>query len=186
MLKRLADAQPDAVQQLKHQYRMHPEICKLASDAIYDGKLVPAIQVPVLKLPGFPKTLNSQTFGNACHWLKRVLNPFRPVVFANTDDISASTGHNDTTGATGTSVNDKTISSLERSASRETGGAMVNDTEATLVRLSVHGLIATGMSPSSIGIICPFRAQVCCILSDINPTSLLALIYLLTSPDCDC
>ena len=39
MLKRLAEAHPSAVVQLNHQYRMHKEICSLASNAIYNGKL---------------------------------------------------------------------------------------------------------------------------------------------------
>ena len=38
MLKRLAEAHPGAVVQLKLQYRMHKEICSLASRAIYNGK----------------------------------------------------------------------------------------------------------------------------------------------------
>jgi superfamily I DNA and/or RNA helicase len=37
MLKRLAEAHPSSVSQLKIQYRMHEDICALASKAIYNG-----------------------------------------------------------------------------------------------------------------------------------------------------
>lgn len=160
MLKRLAEAHPSAVQQLTLQYRMHPEICKLASDAIYDGKLVPAVQVPRLQLPNFPKALDAKSFERTCPWLKRVLNPFRPVVFANTDAIVKDPSNERVDVPNGPPANDKMIVPLERTVSREAGGSMVNDAEATLVSLFVHGLVAAGLSPSSIGVICPFRAQV--------------------------
>lgn len=40
MLKRLAEAHPNAVAQLTLQYRMHHEICSIASQAIYNGRMI--------------------------------------------------------------------------------------------------------------------------------------------------
>lgn len=181
MLKRLAEAHPGAVVQLKQQYRMHTEICSLASNAIYNGKiglqfcgfccgvssekishfstlsilcllgyLVNGVEVPRLQLQNYPKALSSQQFGSSSRWVQKVVNPFRPVVFVDTDGI----------GNTDTSLSVEKqgdIVALERTASRQTGGNMVNETEATLVARIVEALIAVGVSPPSIGVICPFN-----------------------------
>jgi DNA replication ATP-dependent helicase Dna2 len=163
MLKRLAEAHPESVVQLKHQYRMHSQICRLSSDAIYDGKLKTAINDSVLNLPGFPSALTDQVFGNARPWIERVIDPERPVVFANTDGITQTppTATSPVPKMRDTDANgSRLILPLERTASRQLGGNMVNDTEARLVRLLVQGLVATGLPISDIGIICPFRAQV--------------------------
>lgn len=49
---------------------------------------------------------------------------------------------------------------LERAASRQAGGNTVNDTEAMLVSRIVEALVSVGLSPASIGVICPFNAQI--------------------------
>ena len=82
------------------------------------------------------------------------MNPFRPVVFVDTDEI----GQSDDDMAL---ENSGDIVPLERAASRQAGGNMVNDTEAMLVSRIVEALVSVGLSPSSIGVICPFNAQVC-------------------------
>mgnify|MGYP003863544069 CR=1 FL=1 len=71
------------------------------------------------------------------------------MVFASTDQIN--------NGVTKESADG--IVPLERTASTRAGN-MVNDTEAILVRRIVGALVAGGMPPSSIGVICPFNAQV--------------------------
>ena len=78
------------------------------------------------------------------------MNPFRPVVFVDTDGI----GSTDTNLLSEKQGN---IVGLESAASRQTGGNMVNATEAILVSRIVEALIAVGLSPSSIGVICPFN-----------------------------
>ena len=97
-----------------------------------------------LDLPRFPRALSST--GNSCNWLKAVLNPYRPMLFADTDEILPKKG--------------ECIQALERAAARGPGGNVVNDTEATLVNLIVQGLVTCGLHPSAIGVICPFNAQV--------------------------
>ena len=149
MLKRLAEAHPECVAQLTLQYRMHEEICALSSAAIYNNTLKCATQIPRLDLPGFPRALSS--FGKTSQWMKAVLNPYRPMLFADTDRITSSVR---------AGREQEGLEPLERTASRHAGGNMVNDTEAALVSLIVQGLVSCGMAPSSIGVICPFNAQV--------------------------
>jgi len=72
MLKRLAEAQPNAVVQLKLQYRMHKEICALASKAIYDGKL----GLYFLHLPTVPLFADLSLFSHFCQATSSMLLMF--------------------------------------------------------------------------------------------------------------
>ena len=116
------------------------------------GYLVNGVEVPRLQLQKFPKALSSQEFGNSSRWVQKVVNPFRPVVFVDTDGM----------GQRDTDILDKqdNIVPLERAASRQAGGNTVNDTEAMLVSRIVEALVSVGLSPTAIGIICPFNAQI--------------------------
>lgn len=118
------------------------------------GQLKCAVDIPLLSLPAFPKALNATAMAKNGHWIKNVLNPFRPVVFADTDGIK-NNEFCDTPGEL------DAISPLEHTVSRQARGTVVNDTEAALVREIVKGLVIVGVPPSSIGVICPFNAQVC-------------------------
>lgn len=144
MMKRLADAFPNAVAQLTLQYRMHGDICQLCNIVVYEGKLLCGnehIMNHKLHLPSFPMNLRSLFLGSkGCGWLLPVLNPNRTVVFVNTDDIGV--GYHETIGR-----------------SRD-GGGCLNDTEAKLTRLIVHGFFLCGLEMKAIGVICPYRSQV--------------------------
>jgi DNA replication ATP-dependent helicase Dna2 len=145
MLKHLAEGQPSAVTQLKKQFRMNEEICHLSNDIVYDGALVCAnddVRSRRLELLGYPE--NVDTLSNA--WLGVALNPAMPVVFLDTD-------------APNTAGNQSPFRPLERKMGSSAGGSIVNDTEASLVRVVVDCLLKCGMKASSIGVICPFRAQ---------------------------
>jgi superfamily I DNA and/or RNA helicase len=105
--------------------------------------------VPLLELPAFPNAL-----ARSAPWIRNAINPFRPVVFADTDKIVTVERPQE----------QDAIDPLERTGSRETGGSMVNDTEARLVHVLLQGLVDSGVSPSSIGVICPFNSQVCALV----------------------
>lgn len=150
MLKRLADKHPDSVAQLTYQYRMHEEICQLSNDIVYKGKLKCAndtVAKRKLTLGKFPHGLGFGVDQN--HWLYSAIDPSLPVVFLSTDRIKLSSA---------SQVNDS-VHSLERSAGRRAGGSIINDTEASLVKNTITALVACGLDPSSVGVICPFRAQ---------------------------
>lgn len=147
MLKRLAEAHPESMVQLTYQYRMHEDICQLSNDLVYGGRLKCAneeVRRQQLQLPVLQQNLPQP------EWLTIATDPTRPVVFLNTDSIHA------------TSSEGKVIPevALERTSGRGKGGSIVNDVEANLVRLVVQNLISRGLPPSSIGVVCPFRAQV--------------------------
>jgi len=170
MLKRLAEAHESSVAQLTFQYRMHEDICQLSNDIIYKGKLKcgnDAVRRRRLQLSGFPENIPSINQGGPTNssWLHRVVDPDSPVIFVNTDKI----------GSAGTSdAIEQSIKPLERSSGGGTRGCTVNDTEAGLVRDIVGGLVACGLDASSIGVICPFRAQVRTSLAFGAPLSILS------------
>ena len=153
MLKRLADAFPDAVAKLTLQYRMHEDICHLCNLVVYKGRLKCAnddVSSKKLLLPSFPRVLRNMIRDNSTvglGWLLPVLNPVKPVVFINTDLIGS-----DSNGA---------FIGLEISQgkSRE-GGGIINKEEAELTSLIVNGLQICGLEAKSIGVICPYRSQV--------------------------
>jgi DNA replication ATP-dependent helicase Dna2 len=153
MLKRLAEQHPFSVAQLTYQYRMHEDICQLSNDIVYKGRLKCAdvtVAHRILSLSGFPENLPSVVRADSRPWLKQAIDPSSAVVFLNTDTIEGASPHHDSPG---------TFSPLERSNGRKVGGSIVNDAEASLVRICVGGLLACGLDASSIGVICPFRAQ---------------------------
>lgn len=163
MLKRLAERFPDSIAQLTYQYRMHEDICRISSEAVYGGKLKcgnEAVRKRRLDLPGFPKSLPRAVSKNVYHWLLGTINPNKSVVFVDTDNIKklpvAKTGPPSDPGL----PKQEGIDALEGTIGGRAGGSVVNETEAALVRYIVSGLIATGLPPSSIGVVCPFRAQV--------------------------
>lgn len=151
MLKRLADAHPDAIAQLTLQYRMHGDICSLCNLVVYDGKLKCAnddVRSKKLLLPNFPRSLRSicVTSNSGLGWLLPVINPVKPVIFVNTDNI-------------GNIAN--SFHGLETSQGRaQDNGGTMNETEAKLIQLVVHGLQLCGLNSKSIGVISPYRSQV--------------------------
>jgi len=96
-------------------------------------------------------------------WLPRIIDPSRPVVFVDTDELRPQTPSNNSLAAEASSMCDKAPSSsfrgLERTLGNRNNGNIVNGTEVALVRCIVHGLLECGLRPSAIGVISPFRAQ---------------------------
>jgi DNA replication ATP-dependent helicase Dna2 len=153
MLKHLADKHSDSVAQLTYQYRMHQDICQLSNDLVYNGKLKCAndeVRWRSLELNGFPENIPSINRAAPGEWLIRAIDPSNPVIFVNTDKMGTAT---DTDEA-------DSIIAHERTSGGGNHGNIVNDVEAEVVRLLVGGLLGCGLDVSSIGVICPFRAQV--------------------------
>ena len=148
MLKRLADEHPNAVAQLTLQYRMHEDICLLPNLLVYKGGLKCAnddVKTKKLHLNSFPRSLKTIIKPNnkGLGWLLPVLNPNKPVVFVNTDNIG------------------QDLEFCGKGGSRSSSRGLVNDTEVELSRFVVNGLLVCGLPPSSVAIISPYRAQVC-------------------------
>lgn len=159
MLMRLAQKHPESVAALTYQYRMNESICKLSSYLIYGGKLKcgnAEVAHQKLQLDAFPSKLppTSSTRKGYWPWLRMTIDPEKPVIFVDTDNVkrsprSSSEGP-DQTG----------VEWLEEKSGGRSGGNVQNPTEAILVRYIVAGLISSGISAGSIGVISPFRAQV--------------------------
>jgi DNA replication ATP-dependent helicase Dna2 len=149
MLKRLAEAHPTAVAMLSYQYRMNREICTLSNEVAYGGALKCADESVAhrkLDLPGFPENVS---VADPPTWLLRALDPDYPVIFVDTDTRRSR-------------AIDGTLASLERTSGRNGGGSIVNDIEVEIVQTVVKSMISCGLEAASIGLICPFRAQVRC------------------------
>lgn len=142
MLKRLAEAHPDHVAQLTYQYRMAEDICQLSNDIVYGGKLKCATAQVAnrrLELQGFPENATPGIFTHA-------VDPTNTVVFLDTD----------------TRLENKReeIQYFESINDRRAGGSLVNETEAAIVEQVIQSLLACGVPATSIGIVCPFTAQI--------------------------
>ncbi|MGK3734044.1 MAG: DNA replication ATP-dependent helicase Dna2 [Bacillariaceae sp.] len=164
VLKRLADSHPHAIAQLTMQYRMNEAICQISSEATYGGLLKCGndnVKLQLLQLPAYPTLLPTPVNFNqnqpCFSWLRSVIDPQRPVIFVDTDNIRTglllppySNPSSDST------AQDSKFEALEGRA----GGSIVNRTEATLVRYIVKALHLCGHELSDIGVISPFRAQI--------------------------
>jgi DNA replication ATP-dependent helicase Dna2 len=159
MMKRLADNYPESVAQLTYQYRMHEDICRLSSKAVYDGKMKcgnEKVRLQRLDLPSYPDGLPSPLPGAKYNWLVPVINPVRSVAFVDTDQLRK---HPEAKENVSNRGNDSLSEPLEGKVGGRAGGNVVNTTEAVLARCLIEGLVSAGMSPRDIGLICPFRAQ---------------------------
>jgi DNA replication ATP-dependent helicase Dna2 len=147
MLKELAEKYPESIAQLTYQYRMHADICQLSNDLAYGGKLKCAnneVAYKRLELNGSGKESDRILRLASSLWLTQTLDPRCAVKFLDTDSIRN---------------NKAEFDSLEHTADSRVGGSIINQTEAEIVCAIVDEIIALGVSPTCIGIICPFKAQ---------------------------
>ena len=140
LLKRLAEKHPSSVSQLTLQYRMAKNICELSNDIIYGGLLQCANDLVATRKLTFPRRVESAGWPE---WVTKAMDPDSAVMFVDTDSPGNHNGGR---------------RYLERKTCK--GGAVVNDTEATVVRILVERLVSTGVNADSIGVICPYRAQI--------------------------
>ena len=153
MLSRLAEQHPSAIAPLTMQYRMTEEICSVSSEAFYDGKMKCGndnVKNQRLILPGFPSGQDFSS-GGSTPWLRSVIDPQKPVVFVDTDQIK-------TRARLETKQDD--FEPLEGKVGGRTGGSIVNATESVLVSSILDGLIQGGVDAAEVGVISPFRAQI--------------------------
>lgn len=144
-MKHLAESHPESIAPLTYQYRMHNDICELSSRFIYDGKMKcgnEKVARSTLQLQGFFDSNHLKLPINA--WRKLAADPSLPLVFLDTDTIFV----------------DKQADA-ESSSGKARGSPIINETEVKVVRQVVDDLVSCGLPPSSIGVISPFRAQVC-------------------------
>ncbi|XP_057980952.1 DNA replication ATP-dependent helicase/nuclease JHS1 [Malania oleifera] len=124
---RLSEAHPNAISALQSQYRMCQGIMELSNALIYGNRLrcgSPEIENAKLKFSG--SSSNSL-------WLKKVLDPRRPVIFINTDKLPAFEAKEH-----------KTVN---------------NPIEACIVAEITKDLVSSGIEGEDIGIITPYNSQ---------------------------
>lgn len=120
---------------------MNEEICLLSNDLVYGGALKcgnESVRDQKVDLSGYPENIEQG-------WLRDLLDPDKPVVFLNTDG--------------------KNVAEFQP-LERKQAGKIVNDAEVKVVQDIVNGLMTCGIGADSVGVICPFRAQVshwCCL-----------------------
>ncbi|KAL7558601.1 hypothetical protein ACA910_001301 [Epithemia clementina (nom. ined.)] len=142
MLKRLAENHPSSVSRLTLQYRMAESICQLSNDIIYGGILRCANESVAKRRLSISTKIGRESWDS---WIRKATEPGIPAVFVDTDNR-------------GSKSNEGSGESLERKVSR--GGAVVNDTESSVVKTLVHKFACLGVDVASIGVICPYRAQI--------------------------
>ncbi|KAJ2963613.1 hypothetical protein NQZ79_g1441 [Umbelopsis isabellina] len=172
LFKLLSEAHPSSVVYLEHQYRMNKEIMTLSNHLIYDGRLkcgTEAVAHMTLDIPAFSagsKGLHVFTKKNAQHghaicsgsscWLEEVIDPKRPVLFIDTDQIPAeesrlsATVINNTKEATLVhQVNITYIQNMLNACRSFTQGSFQ----------TVEMLLSMGVSETKVGVITPYRSQ---------------------------
>jgi len=161
LLKKLAEEHPHAIAPLTMQYRMNEAICNISSESMYGGRMKcgdEKVKSQLLYLPAFPSLLPNPVKQESSDWLRATVNPERPVIFVDTDNIRTNLSGG---GGFSESNNRKVeFEALEGKIGGKGGGSIINRTEAVLVRYVVGALQSCGHDLSEIGVISPFRAQI--------------------------
>ncbi|KAG6615752.1 DNA2-like helicase [Phytophthora cinnamomi] len=143
LFRRLAEAHPEATQQLSYQYRMNRDIMLLANRLVYGDKL----KCGSFKVASNHLKLNWQrqnTIGQKLLWPIQVLTNNHGVMFLDTDSMGEPTA--ESSSSVQTSSNGRRI--------------MENIVEAQVVAGLVELLVLGSMPPDEIAVISPFRSQV--------------------------
>ncbi|CAG8477198.1 11131_t:CDS:2 [Funneliformis caledonium] len=142
LFKMFTEIHPNAVANLRYQYRMNEEIMNLSNSIIYDSNMLSGSTITAqtrLCIPRWNEGFLSQFHDPeyyCCHescWLKDVIDPERPLIMIDTDNL----------------LTKEFVSN----------GKYQNDMEVILVEHSVKALLAGGVPAKEIGIITPFRSQ---------------------------
>ncbi|KAE9194668.1 hypothetical protein PF002_g23532 [Phytophthora fragariae] len=143
LFRRLAEAHPEATQQLSYQYRMNRDIMLLANRLVYGDKLKCGsfkVASNHLKL----KWQRQNTIGQKLLWPIQVLTNNHGVMFLDTDTMGGSTAESSGTAQMGN--NGRRL--------------MENIVEAQVVAGMVELLVLGSMPAEEIAVISPFRSQV--------------------------
>eukprot|EP00117_Sycon_ciliatum_P000022 scpid12991/ scgid5261/ DNA2-like helicase; DNA replication ATP-dependent helicase-like homolog len=135
LFRRLAEAHPAAVTNLRHQYRMHKDLMLLSNTLVYSHRLkcgTDQVASSLLRLPNWTQLSSHQTDPTAA-WLLKTLSPEQPVVFLNTDQVP------------GTEQN--------------LPGLVYNEVEAALVGVILKSLLKAGLPAADVGVISIYRQQ---------------------------
>ncbi|XP_061420867.1 DNA replication ATP-dependent helicase/nuclease DNA2 isoform X2 [Lethenteron reissneri] len=134
LFKRL-ECHAEAVVYLNLQYRMNSEIMSLSNVLTYGGLLAcgsERVSTCRLSLPALPALLHGMGGGDRS-WMAQALDPDRPVLFLNTEQVPA-----------------------EEMVDQ---GGMKNPTEAQLIAIIAASLVKAGCRTKDVGIISPYRQQ---------------------------
>ncbi|KAF4150181.1 AAA domain [Phytophthora infestans] len=144
LFRRLAEAHPEATQQLSYQYRMNRHIMLLANRLVYGDKLkCGSFKVASNHLK--PRWQRQDTIGQKLRWPMRVLTNNQGVTFLDTDSMGEATTESSSIAQVGA------ISGRRR---------MENVVEAQVIAGLVELLVLGSVSPDEIAVISPFRSQV--------------------------
>lgn len=150
LFRRLAEAHPEATQQLSYQYRMNRDIMLLANRLVYGDKLKcgnDRVASNHLQL----KWLCQETVAQTSVWPMQVLTNDKGVVFLNTDAMGQATEESSSNAQNG-------MSGRRR---------MENVGEAQVIAGLVASLVLGSISPEEIAVISPFRSQVAIIRQEL-------------------
>jgi DNA replication ATP-dependent helicase Dna2 len=180
----LAEKHPQAIASLTYQYRMNMAICRLSSEAVYGGRLKcgsEEVKSRTLQMAGFPCSLPQASSKSVYPWLKSVIDPQKSVVFVDTDNIKKNPRPSHARRPSNENGMQAEMEALEGSIGGSSGGNVINQTEVALIRIILQGLFSCGVSPTSVGVISPFRAQVrmnCSYLVLFRPLSYAVIVWL--------
>ncbi|KAG6969229.1 hypothetical protein JG688_00005397 [Phytophthora aleatoria] len=143
LFRRLAEAHPEATQQLSYQYRMNRDIMLVANRLVYGDKLkCGSFKVASNHLK--PRWQRQDTVGHKLLWPIRVLTNNQGVMFLDTDAMGEATAESSSTAQLGTSGRRR----------------MENVVEAQVIAGLVELLVLGSVPPDEIAVISPFRSQV--------------------------
>ncbi|KAG8995284.1 Tripartite DNA replication factor [Tulasnella sp. JGI-2019a] len=145
LFRRLSDAHPHAVTDLTYQYRMNADIMLLSNKLIYGDRLIcgsKEVAERTLRIPN-PNGMRQlhlrgprdpAACGNGQCWIESLLDEGCKAVFVDTDSVPA--------------------------RDSRVGDLVQNEVEADLIHQVSEALLSTGVLPSQIGIISPYRQQI--------------------------
>jgi DNA replication ATP-dependent helicase Dna2 len=156
LFKLLSEAQPQAVVNLEHQYRMCEEIMTLSNELIYSGRLkcgTPDVAKRALKLPdptGLEKLHRDNGNCNPRCWLADLFCENIKACFVDTDCLPA---REEKQG-------DRTINRHEAELVFQVTSAEIRGFDlVTDGAKIVEGFLSCGIDPTSIGVITVYRSQ---------------------------
>ncbi|KAN0065294.1 DNA replication endonuclease-helicase Dna2 [Thecaphora frezii] len=147
LFKLLSERHEEAVVRLKRQYRMNEDIMTLSNRVVYGGRLRcgnEEVRTQTLVVPGRAEMLARLPRGQELEWVNRLVDG-PGVVFIDTDALPSRESHH--------------------------GSLLQNTGEVRLVSLAARLLVAAGVSPSSIGVITPYRHQLKLLSSTLSSIS---------------
>ncbi|CAE6444548.1 unnamed protein product [Rhizoctonia solani] len=141
LFRRLSDAHPEAVVDLALQYRMNAEIMTLSNKLIYSDRLQCGNEQVATQALYIPHPSAGLAWHSSCGdgpnnqcWLNSLIDPSCKVRFVDTDGLPAR----------------NTI----------VGSLVQNEIEAQLVLQTIEALSRSGVRPTQIGVISPYRQQI--------------------------